>query len=195
MGRVDYEVIREAFIAETFGLEAVLRAESSEGKDLLFDLDVIGFPAPDASRSAPVREIEAEANFRKKSLPDLLDHAKQSASLGAYIRGKAHLSDKLTYRAALFEQGQISRDYWSKLLNDEIKPSKEKLLRVAVLLQVSGEEAQELLAKAGYALSPTDLRDVVVSYCLREGHYDFVIIEQLLADHRIQSLFNDRRSS
>jgi hypothetical protein len=122
-------------------------------------------------------------------------NAKKSQTLGVYIREKAFRCDMVTYRPALFEQGQISRDYWSKLLNDEVRASKEKLLRVAVLLRLSAEEAEEMLSKAGYSISQAILRDVVVEYCLSQQYYDFVVIEQLLADHMIQSLFNDRRSS
>jgi hypothetical protein len=191
MSPIDYEKIKEAFIAATFGIGAEIQANSS---DLLYETDVFYAPIktslPSDAQAAP-----SEASYQRLRLPDLLDRAKQKPTLGAYIRNKAFQGDMVTYRPASFEQGQISRDYWSKLLNDEIKPSKEKLLRVAVLLQLGSDELEEMLTKAGYALSPTDLRDVVVSYCLSEGHYDFVVIEQLLADHDIQSLFNDRRCS
>jgi len=193
MSRLDFDKIKQAFIADTFGDDKLHVLESADH----YDLELIGFPLPPAEAhgiaSAPAPETELLR--RSARLPDLLDQAKQAASLGAYIRKVAHRIDMVSYRPASFEQGQISRDYWSKLLNDEIKPSKEKLLRVAVLLKLDNEALEEMLARGGYALSPTDLRDVVVSYCLREQLYDFVLIEQLLADHDIQSLFNDRRSS
>ncbi|MBO9596242.1 MAG: hypothetical protein J7559_00235 [Cohnella sp.] len=191
MSRLDFDKIKQAFIAETFGDGAAERLESANG----YDLDLIGYPLPPAESQRTASRAAPEAMMRRSArLPDLLDQAKQAASLGAYIRKAAHRRDMVSYRPASFEQGQISRDYWSKLLNDEIKPSKEKLLRVAVLLKMGNEDLEELLARAGYAMSPTDLRDVVVAYCLRESLYDFVVIERLLADHDIQSLFNDRRS-
>lgn len=126
-------------------------------------------------------------------LEEILESAKRSVSLGKYIRQKAHRSNMLSYRPALFEQAQISRDYWSRLLNDEVNASKEKLLRVAILLKLNSAETEDLLEKAGYSLSQTILRDVVVTYCLEHRIYDFVSIEALLADHDVQSLFNDRR--
>ncbi|MCI3926240.1 helix-turn-helix transcriptional regulator [Paenibacillus sp. TRM 82003] len=126
-------------------------------------------------------------------LEELLDSAKQSGTIGTFLRRMAHDRGLLTYKPAFFEQGQISRDYWSRLLNDELKPSKEKLLRVAILLRCDPDEAEALLDKAGFALSATILRDVAVGYCLERGIYDFAAIESLLADHDIQSLFNDRR--
>jgi len=145
--------------------------------------DVAAMPLP---AQAPPPEIE---------LDDLLGRAKASGTLGSYIRQLAHARDMLSYRAALFESGQISRDYWSRLLNDEVNPSKEKLLRVAVLLKLDREEAEDLLEKAGYSLSPTILRDVIVGFCLQRGKYDFAEIEALLADRDVQSLFNDRRGA
>jgi hypothetical protein len=155
--------------------------------------DAPSTPSPSASPFKKRFSAPAPVIRTKLQLGELIENAKHSPSLGVYIREKAHRCDKVTYRSALFEQGQISRDYWSKLLNDEIRASKEKLLRVAVLLQLNAEEAEEMLNIAGYSLSQANLRDVVVEYCLRQQYYDFVVIEQLLADHLIQSLFNDRR--
>jgi hypothetical protein len=188
----EYLRIRKAFIEDVFG-GIVL----SKSKVMLADLiaeesdaiqDALPSMIPHMARPAP----QIQSN---KQLVDLLGIAKQSPSLGAYIREKAHRCEMVTYRPAVFEQGQISRDYWSKLLNDEIRASKEKLLRVAVLLQLSVVEAEEMLDKAGYSMSPAILRDVVVEYCLEHRYYDFIGIEKMLADHEIQSLFNDRRSS
>ncbi|TLS54108.1 hypothetical protein FE782_01825 [Paenibacillus antri] len=139
--------------------------------------------------------LPAQAPPPELQLDDLLNQAKASGTLGTYIRQLALSRDMLTYRAARFESGQISRDYWSRLLNDEVNASKEKLLRVAVLLQLSCEEAEEMLEKAGYSLSPTILRDVIVGYCLQRRIYDFAEIEETLADREVQSLFNDRKGA
>jgi len=137
----------------------------------------------------------ASAPMPELPLDELLSQAKASGTLGMYIRRLALARDMLTYRAARFEAGQISRDYWSRLLNDEVNASKEKLLRVAVLLRLDYEEAEDMLEKAGFAFSPANLRDVVVGYCLQRRLYDFAEIEALLADREVQSLFNDRKGA
>jgi predicted HTH domain antitoxin len=204
MTRSKFDLIKEAFIEEMWGTEVLLsekvvRGAFSDQVDLKAIIDdLLEAPLPSMILSMPEMEteIEAEADTipeTKLSLGMLIDTAKKAPTLGTYIRIKAHRSNRITYRAALFEQGQISRDYWSRLLNDEVRASKEKLLRVAVLLELNLEEAEEMLEHVGYSLSTTIPRDIVVAYCLREQHYDFVVIEQLLADHHIQSLFNDRR--
>jgi hypothetical protein len=185
----EYLRIRKAFIEDMFGGIVLSKSKVMLADMIVQESDAIQHSMiPPMARPAP--EIQS-----KKQLVYLLGNAKQSPLLGAYIREKAHRCDMVTFRPALFEQGQISRDYWSKLLNDEIRASKEKLLRVAVLLQLSVVEAEEMLDKAGYSMSPAILRDVVVEYCLEHRYNDFNVIEQMLADHEIQSLFNDRRSS
>jgi hypothetical protein len=191
-----YARVKMDFIADTFGVaalgDAIIVAETIEE---YHESDIENHPplaAPMPVRAAKFSEANAEALV---DLDDLLKTAKQLPSLGAYIWEKAHRLDRVRYRPALHEQGQISRDYWSKLLNDEVKASKEKLLRVAVLLELNVEEAEEMLELAGYSISPKILRDVVVMYCLRRELYDFVVIEQLLEDHEVQSLFNDRRGA
>ncbi len=192
-----YARVKMDFIAHTFGAaalgDAMIVAEAIED----YRESEIAHHAPLAA-PVPVRAAKfsaANAVDAQVNLDELLETAKQLPSLGAYIREKAHRLDRVRYRPALHEQGQISRDYWSKLLNDEVKASKEKLLRVAVLLELDVEEAEEMLELAGYSISPKIPRDVVVMYCLGRELYDFVVIEQLLEDHEVQSLFNDRRGA
>jgi hypothetical protein len=192
----EYARVKMEFLADTFGDialgDAMLVAEAIE--DYSKSETAIN-PSPAASplmRAAKLSEANTAAVV---DLDELLKTAKQLPSLGAYIREKAHRLDLVRYRPAIHEHGQISRDYWSRLLNDEVKASKEKLLRVAVLLELDAEEAEEMMELAGYSISPKILRDVVVMYCLRKKLYDFVVIEQLLEDHEVQSLFNDRRGT
>jgi hypothetical protein len=175
MNLLDYEKLRRAFIEDLCGTEEI-------------SISMSFMASPIADRACEVVESDY-------SLDLLLDQAKKAPSLGAYIRAKAHRCDRVTYRAAAFEQGQISRHYWSRLLNDDIRASKEKLLRVALLLELSRDEADEMLEIAGYTMSPAILRDVVIQYCLEQHIYDFTMIEKLLEDHEIQSLFNDRQCS
>ncbi|WNR45153.1 hypothetical protein [Paenibacillus roseipurpureus] len=177
MNPSNFKQIKKTFIEDVFGYMIVSERCEVFVENSFTDASMAPIPLSDTS------------------LEELLDTAKRSESLGTYLRQKAHQRDMITYRPALFEQGQISRDYWSRVLNDEMRASKEKLLRIAILLKLSEEEAEEMLDKAGYSISLTIPRDVVVQFCLRKEFYDFLLIEQLLADHEIQSLFNDRRGA
>jgi hypothetical protein len=181
MNPSEFEQLKRAFIEEIFG--HVRPSERYKRTKSIAELDA---PVSPKASLAP-------SPLKEASLEELIDIAKNTIALGAYLRQKAHQRDMVTYRPALFEQGQISRDYWSRLLNNEMRASKEKLLRIAILLKLSEAETEEMLDLAGYSLSSTIPRDVVVQFCLKRKLYNFMAIEQLLADHEIQSLFNDRR--
>jgi len=64
--------------------------------------------------------------------------------------------------------------------DDRFLPGKTEAAAFAVALELSAEEARELLEKAGYALSRSILFDVIVERCLRERQYDVTAVNALL---------------
>ena len=60
-------------------------------------------------------------------------------------------------------------------------PSKSTVIRLCLVLRLSYEEAAEMLAMVGYALSNESLVDQVVHWCLVENCYEFEKIDEIIA--------------
>ena len=92
-----------------------------------------------------------------------------------YINEK-NLRDSQVYKAA-----QVDRRLFSKIISDkEYKPAKDTCIAIALALNLTLEQANDLLSRAGYTLSHSTKRDVVIEYFFREKIYDLEEINLVL---------------
>lgn len=83
--------------------------------------------------------------------------------------------------AEIYKKANIDRKHFSKIRsNPHYQPSKSTVLAFALALELDLEETKDLLCCAGYALSRSQKRDVIVEFFLRQGHYDLMEINQVL---------------
>ena len=75
----------------------------------------------------------------------------------------------------------MDRRLFSKVLSDRTgKPSKDTCILLCLALKVSLKEAMDLLSRAGYTLSHSVKRDVVIEYFFEKGQYDISLINEVL---------------
>ena len=95
---------------------------------------------------------------------------------------KKHMSDPECYNRANLSRAVFNKIKQAALNPDErgYKPSKTTALALALALRLSLDETNELLKKAGFALSHSDKGDIIVEYCLLNNIYDIFEVNDLL---------------
>ena len=103
---------------------------------------------------------------------------------------KQLINKKGLKNSEVYAAANISKQYFSKIMNGQVKPSKEKMLALCVGLRLNIDETIDFLRIAGYALSPISQTDKVVEYFIRKKEYSVIKIDIVLFDYGLEPLTN-----
>ena len=92
-----------------------------------------------------------------------------------------HISRKNASDASVYKAAQVDRRLFSKMVIDRsYKPAKDTCIAICLALRLTLPETADLLSRAGYTLSHSSKRDVVVEYCINEQIYDLITVNDIL---------------
>ena len=144
---------------------------------------------PDTRRRAlPDDELAAypaQAPLSQEPLDKLVNTLDDSFATALFhLIDARHLTDPEVYKRA-----NIDRRLFSKIRpNSDYVPSKRTAIAFAIALQLSLTETNDLLQRAGYALSNSQKLDVIIMYFISRKNYDVYRINEVLFSYDLPLL-------
>lgn len=114
-------------------------------------------------------------------IEDILEEQEETFSeMVIRIIDESHLKD-----ADVYKKANIDRKLFSKIRsNKDYNPSKQTAIALAIALQLPLDEFDDLLDKAGFTLSHSNKRDLIVEYFINKGNYDLSAINEALLEFK-----------
>lgn len=92
-----------------------------------------------------------------------------------------HINKKGMRDSEVYKAAQIDRRLFSKIMSDrQYKSAKDTAIAIAIALQLSLDDANDLLSRAGYTFSHSNKKDIIIEYFFRERIYKLDNINQVL---------------
>lgn len=84
--------------------------------------------------------------------------------------------------ADLYTASNIDRRLFSKLMHPNYHPKKETLMALSIGLKLNFDEAEDLLASAGYTFSFSSKTDLIVRFAIENKIYDIYTVDGIMYD-------------
>lgn len=106
------------------------------------------------------------------------------------------LAEKEMKPVEFYKKAGISKEHFSKIKNNvDYQPSKSATMAMVLALKLPLDEAEKLMAKAGYTFSTALIQDLVVKFFIQEGIFDVDAVNVELYKLGKKPLTNQRVSS
>ncbi len=101
------------------------------------------------------------------------------------------IQDKGMENAEVYKRAIVDKKIFSKIKNNQdYHPQKLTALCLCVGAKLNLDESKDLLARAGYALSPCDKTDIIFSYFIENKIYDMIELDIQLEEHGLPCIIS-----
>ena len=135
------------------------------------------------------RMIDMNFSFSFRTL-SIFARIKNKFSKYAFLKNfKIILNKYGMTEAEAFEHISVSEEVWKGICKGKFEPTKNLLYSLALTMQLSYDDTTRLMALCGYEFDDADIKDVVISYLLRQKVYNRGMIDAALAEYKVSNLF------
>ena len=116
----------------------------------------------------------------QRQLSDRMEHMSDTfPQYLFYLIDKKGLENADVYKRAI-----VDKKVFSKIKNNpDYHPQKLTALCLCIGAKLNMDESRDLLARAGYALSPCDKTDIIFSFFIERQIYDMIELDIQLEEH------------
>ena len=101
------------------------------------------------------------------------------------------IQNKNMKNAEVYKRAIVDKKIFSKIKNNaDYHPQKLTALCLCVGAKLNLDETKDLLARAGYALSPCDKTDIIFSYFIENEIYDMIELDIQLEEHGLPCIIS-----
>lgn len=169
-----------------WSFESILRKEKEAGAkgsfgnvydEVLYDACVEEAPLQAAS---PIADEDLAIEEMERKLAERMEHmADTFPQYLLYLISEKGMENSEVYKRAI-----VDKKVFSKIKkNPNYHPQKLTALCLCIGAKLNLDESKDLLARAGYALSPCDKTDIIFSYFIENEIYDMIELDIQLEEH------------
>ena len=141
-------------------------------------------PTPKPYEASVMEDHMPSAAFGSAPAKRSLDDAVKNIS-DTWQESLLRMIDEKGYEdVEVYKRANVDRKLFSKIRSNKFyQPKKSTALAFALALKLNIDETRDFLGRAGFALSKSNLTDVIVEYFIEESVYDIMTINVALFEH------------
>lgn len=176
-----------------FGSVRSTAGEARKSKSIVHsdaNLDAAAYCLPDSEKNAAECVSEDSFDFEELHQDKLRERVKHLSDTFSqyliYLIEEKGLSNAEVYKRAI-----VDKKVFSKIKNNpDYHPQKMTAMCLCIGAKLNLDETKDLLARAGYALSPCDKTDIIFSYFIENEIYDMIELDIQLEEMGLKCLIS-----
>ena len=165
------------------GLGSIFKKKGAKEAAPLMEAEMMMAPEMDEEDS-PFLDFEME---HESKLEERMRHI--SDTFSQYLLYL--IQDKKMENVEVYKRAIVDKKIFSKIKNNvDYHPQKLTALCLCVGAKLNLDESKDLLARAGYALSPCDKTDIIFSYFIENEIYDMIELDIQLEEHGLPCIIS-----